>query len=207
MKYQSDTTSPSVAHEYLHRGETVKVQFWQAFGTGIGFGVLALVVALWQRWQDPWMAGLIVGMLGMVGMWLLLQRNWVKMTTIERLTGLDLNRDGVVGKAEPQQVRRVRVQVDRETEAGHIGVSRIFDLPASSEQMTALADGLLTGGMRFSVREWCGQGHPFSMAEFHALRQEMLRRGMIESVSDKDNRVGYKLTNEGRQVLQEFLSV
>jgi hypothetical protein len=155
--FSSDTVAspPITQREYLHRAETVKVQFLQAAGTGLFLGIAALVLGLWARWREPWMLALIVGILATGATWMILQRNWVRMSTWETLTGLDLNRDGVVGEKVVEPARSIRVQVDRVNGQGHVSESSIFDLPATNDQMMALADGLLNGGMRFSQRDWC----------------------------------------------------
>ena len=207
--YSNDTTSvPALQREYLHRGETVKVQFLQAMGTGIFFGIATLVIGIWARWREPWMPALIIWILATGATWMILQRNWVRMSTMEMLTGLDLNRDGVVGEpVRPEPVRSIPFQMNRVTEKGHVVAGERFELPATEEQLVALADGL-NNGMGFTVREWCGAGRPFSVSEFSCLRSEMLKRGLLRQKSDKDPRAGgYELTDEGRALLEHVLSV
>lgn len=83
--------------------------------------------------------------------------------------------------------------------------TRIFDLPASPRQLEQLASGLLLAGDSFSQKKWTGKFKPFSINQFCDLRDEMIKRGMIVQISEKDPRQGYTLTSIGRAVLKKFI--
>lgn len=79
--------------------------------------------------------------------------------------------------------------------------SRHFDLPVSSVKLQPLAQGLLNG-RPFSERTW---SELFSSSEFRALRQALRAKELIEPVSDKDPRQGFRLTPSGRELMTSLL--
>lgn len=204
LENDTPTVAPASSRQYLHTVSAgAGLPFIQAVISGVITFILVLLIGIELRWRSPFATAGIVGLLALAVMWILRQRHWYLLADLERWSGLDLNRDGTIGKPEP--VHSVRVQLNHVTQEGYVYAGDIFDLPATPEQLIALADGLLIGGMRFSVREWCGSGRPFSVTEFNLLRNEMLKRGLIRQVSEKDSRVGIELTEAGRQVMQDFL--
>lgn len=204
--FQSDTVTPvpprQVERDYLH---TVQAGAWlpflQATITGgiIGFCTFGLFFVFDIR--HPEMPGLIAGLLAWAVTWLLLQRHWFALTALERITGRDLDGDGVIGRDEPQEVR---VRVSSIKENGHFQ-ENIYPLPGSYEQLRELASGLIERGEPFACRIWAGRGRPFSDSQFAHLRSEMIRRGLLEQASPKDARQGYVLTAKGEQVFRGIL--
>ena len=95
----------------------------------------------------------------------------------------------------------VLVRLTSETEAYHEIDAR---LPATMAQMQDLAAGLLAG-QSFTERNFTGSGKPFSSANFRSLRDELVKRGMLAAVSDKDPRAGYRLTYAGKAAMRAFL--
>lgn len=79
-----------------------------------------------------------------------------------------------------------------------------FDLPATRAQLETLAVSLIAGDT-ISERRWTGKLRPFSVNQFRALRDALLARRMIEQVSDKDPRQGYRLTAPGRALFKRFI--
>lgn len=79
-----------------------------------------------------------------------------------------------------------------------------FDMPATRAQLETLAVSL-TVGETFSERRWTGKLRPFSVNQFRALRDALLARSMIEQVSNKDPRQGYRLTAPGRALFKRFI--
>ena len=137
--------------------------------------------------------------------WLYLQRRWLTLTSFERMTGIDIDGDGQIGKPvkEPEVVR---IQIDEVTADGHIRQNRFANLPISNDKLTVIARGLL-GGRSFSEREWSGAGKILSSNEFRTLRTEMIKRGLLEVANDKDQRQGYVLTRTGRAVMTKFSQI
>lgn len=100
-------------------------------------------------------------------------------------------------KSAPAQVLSVELTEGTNT--------KIFHLPGQPRQLEELARGLLDQGATFTQRRWTGRGKPFSIDQFNALRDEMLRRGLAYYVSEKDPRQGCDLTRVGKQVLRKYL--
>jgi len=139
---------------------------------------------------------LIVAAVTWVLTWLYLQRRWLNLTSLEKMTGIDLNGDGQIGKKKPAEPLVIRL--DEIGANGHYR-SRTMELDVTQEQLIELARGLLDG-RPFTEREWTGKGKSFSSGQegsFRRLRSKWLRQGMLVVVSDKDNRQGFDFTDEG----------
>lgn len=209
MKYQNVTDMPAVApvqmpegRQFLHtRTAGIEVPFGQSMVTALIFGLTVFVVAWACDIIDPWKHGLIAAMLGLCGWWMYSLMRWSSLTKRETLY---VEARGVDDDDDPATPMVVRVQLDRVEANGHIHQTAIFDLPASPEQLSALAGGLLDGHP-FSEREWTGAGHPFSVNEFRTLRSELIRRKLLALKNDKDPRQGYGLTDDGKAVFEQFL--
>lgn len=135
------------------------------------------------------------------GVWISGLRAWRRMVyTLEDFTGIDITGDGEAG--EPAARQTVRVEV---TEAGgrHL---RLIDLPGSTDQLTALAAGLLNGAT-LAESTWTGTGKTFTRAEFAGLRAELIRRGLAAWNSPGTPARGVGLTVAGRAVMRQFASM
>jgi hypothetical protein len=192
--------------QHLH---TLTAGAWLPFmqasmGGFITFMVIGICGSVW-RMRSPWSWGAVFGSLVWGFAWMALSRHWFSLTSLEQVTGIDLNRDGFIGTppAAPVQDRTVHVRLS-ETSKGNLHETR-FDLPATFEQLHALADGLMRGNT-LSERNWTGAGRPFSINEFRVLRTEMYKRGLIGLSSPKDGRQGYELTRAGMAVMRQVLS-
>lgn len=196
------------ARPYLHTMEAgARLPLLQSVIWGVVAGLLALIAVCSGRpmWPDDllWPAGAAVA--GFALAWMGYQRHWFKLSSLERLTGLDINGDGRIG----QQVRNVPlrvvpVQVNEIDANGHFHVRKQFNLPASEEQLEQLAYGLLRLNRPLTFREWTGKGKPFSDNEFEALRSEMIKRGLVTN-SGAEARRGLVLTETGRATMEKFL--
>lgn len=191
--------------KHLETVETaVLIPLIQSAITGAFAGLLVVVCGLYLGWRD-WFIVSVVSWLGVTfGAWLLLHRRWLVLTA-ERLTGYDINQDGAIGEpGEPARDVSHQVRVDM-VSGGPNGAERrtVARLPVDEITLSLLAVGLLAG-RPFSERHWTGAGRPLSVNQFRELRDEMKARGIIEPVSVKDTRQGYKLTAAGRAVMRHF---
>jgi hypothetical protein len=196
---------------YLH---TLTAGAWlpviQSLITGVIVALVVLVIAYQVRGRSPWTWSLVIGCLSMVGCWFALAGHWYRLTDLESLTGLDLNRDGRIGEIDSSLLshnRRdeVRVYVSEITSNGHVtGNQNILNFPCSSNQLVQLSEGLLAG-VPLAERSWTGSGQPFSITGFRAVRSEMIKRGLVSLASSKDSRQGYVLTLAGRHILAGVL--
>ena len=183
--------------------------------TGIIVFLVFLAMALTWRWRNPWSWAVITGALAWGFTWWQLVTHWFSLTKLEEVTGLDLNRDGVIGEPEEgwtpsaptteDNPRVIQVHLNEVKEGGHWQQVR-FELHATDEQMMMLAEGLLELERPFTVREWCGAGRPFSGEQFARLRAEMLQNELLVLASEKDPRRGYVLTKAGMALLTDFLT-
>jgi hypothetical protein len=150
---------------------------------------------------------LVMGVLTWIFTFLYLMRRWLNLTSLEQITGLDINGDGQIGKvprsgkaAEPLLIR-----LDEFGANGHYR-SRTMALDVSQDQLRALAQGLLNG-LPFTERQWTGPGKPFSSGpegSFRPLRRAWLKEGILQVVSDKDHRQGFDFTDEGWAMLEKL---
>lgn len=164
---------------------------------GVTFVLLALLTygaARWQGWNSPGWIALVTGAAGALLVW---------------ASGVLAWRRDVYGVEEPYhptpspalQVQNVRVELAQETD----GARRLnlIDLPASADQLAALAHGLLTGAS-LSESTWTGGRGLFTRAEFSQLRAELLRRKLAAWNSPGTPARGASLTPSGRAVMRQF---
>jgi hypothetical protein len=210
MKYKADTPgqvvpAPSENREYLHTtGAGVVVPFLQTMVTGI----LVFMGAWLLGWLvfdllDPIKPAIVLMVLATVGVWLWRLSQWANLARMEKLTGLDLNRDGVVGNKNGDVVQLKWSRLNQ-GQNGPSYQSGEMNLPVSREQLITLAEGL-TSGLVFSENTWCGPGKVFSINEFRGLRTVMYKRGLIELANEKDVRQGYQLTEDGWEVMEHIV--
>jgi hypothetical protein len=177
----------------------------QSFFTGFVSGMLTLVIASVLRARSPWnwVAGVFAVAWALA--WFQHEKHWFSLTALEQVTGIDLNRDGVIGA--PQSVpeeRIIHVHMD-EIKGGSYSQTR-FDLPASESQMEELAIGILLQGKSFSHRKWTvGKDAPFSDDEFRKLRREFIQRELVQVAKGSNASQGFILTAAGEKLLKEFL--
>lgn len=176
----------------------------QATATGVITFIVVLIISSSLRWRDPLTWGGCIGAIAWSLSWFSLQRHWFSLTALEQVTGLDLNKDGYIGtppaSVQPDHMIHVRMS---DTSHGNLHILD-FQLPATFEQMSSLANGLNIG-TTLSERNWTGQGRPFSIQEFTELRNEMIKRGLVRLASDKDPRQGYILTGPGQALIKQYL--
>jgi len=188
---------------FLHTVQAgVWLPFWQSTITGALAGILLWILAIQFRWRDALIHGLVFWVIVQGITWLYLQRHWI-LIAFERVAKIDVNGDGRVGAAPKQEIPEVRVRIEHIKQDGHYQQD-IMTLPATLEQMRALAEGI-TSGLPFTERNFTGSGRPFSIDQFRALRSEMIRRGLLTLEGSKDARQGFKMTDEGKAVLDGFL--
>lgn len=193
---------------YLHTREAAAfVPFLQSLLTGFLLALLAFLGMLKLRMYllDALFWAVVVWVVVLTGVWLLLQRHWFTLTNLEKLTGVDMNRDGVVG-AEParQSEHTVKVNIQETVGNGHIRITTArFAVP--EWKMVELAQGLLAE-KPFSEKPWTGDKGIFSINEFRAVRDEMLLRHLIKQSSTKSKKQGFELTPSGWAVMRDFAS-
>lgn len=84
----------------------------------------------------------------------------------------------------------------------------LFNIPATPDQLTQLAQGLISEGAPFSRPEWTTRRGVFSDSGFRTLKEYMLREKLIEPVNIENLNEGYRLTDGpegGRVIIESFL--
>lgn len=190
---------------FLHTAQAGAIlPFLQSTMTGFLSGMVAFLMLLKLRVMtlDALFYGVMVWLVVQTVCWLVLQSHWFNLTKLEKLTGLDLNRDGAIGE-EPARETTHTVRVDvEEVRQGHVRIITAR-FPVDEWMMEDLAQGLL-GGVPFAERQWTGKGKLFSIREFRLVRDEMLKRGLIRLVSEKSPLQGYELTKTGWAVIRQL---
>jgi len=189
----------------LHNREAgAALPFFQALITGGLIGLISLVIVVWQRVQDGIIYALLAGLIVTALTWLILQRHWFSLTTLESYTGIDLNGDGNIEQPtqEKNQVHTIRVDLRTVTQDGHYQVNRA-DLPITQAQMITLAQGLIAG-KPLTEREWAGAGKPFSCDQVRELKKLFRAHGILELVNPQAPQQGDRLTKAGRATMQYF---
>lgn len=211
--YQDTTTQPKTVEpqrysdrQFLHTiNAGVTLPLAQAFTTSVMTMILtAVIVYALDGWEylKP-MA--IVGALTFVATWIALAGRWITLTNLERITRMDLNKDGVVGpqKVEP---RSLRVQIDRIEENGHVAQSQLFDFTdfADIHQLRRFAEGYADPTMGLTENEWSGPGNPFAIDAYRAFREECVKRGLVLKVVKGKKTIGYFKTPAGKAVFKRI---
>jgi len=196
------------AQEYLHSANAgAGVPLLQATITGLVIAIPVLVILLKNRVTDAWYWAAGVWALIQAITWIINQMHWFSLTNIEKLTGIDLNKDGVIGdgKGMPgESVRTIKINLHEISEGGYVSVTTAR-FPVDEESMAILAAGLLNG-IPFAERYWIGAGKIFSQAQFRDIRSEMLKRGILELANPKSPQQGYQLTRAGRACMRDLAS-
>jgi hypothetical protein len=198
-KYKQEVYSPPQPdRHYLHTTQAAAVTpLLQSLITGIVVFVLVIVLALHWRWRDPWTWATISGVTAWAGMWMQLTRHWFSLTRLEEWTQTEINQDGMIG-AQPAPEILVRIS---ENNGQH---ETRGTLPMSLDQAQTLARGLLDG-QPITERRWAGPEKPFSSAGWRTLRDELVRRGMLIAISDRDPRTGFRLTRAGKAAMEALV--
>lgn len=158
---------------------------------------------------DPLKPSAILAVIAWIGTWLTRQNLWVHLATFERITGIDVNNDGVIGDpTSPQTPRRdpIVVRVD-EVSNGHYR-SNTHEFPdwLTDDQLTQFANGVINLHRPVSRREWTVRSRLFSDNEYRDLQSFMVKHGMLEQSSDRSANGGFTLTPAGLAVMKQYAS-
>lgn len=94
----------------------------------------------------------------------------------------------------------VRIELKQERQ------TQFIDLPVSELQLIRLANSVLDGAP-LSESALCGAGALFSKREWHALRDELLRRNMLQWQNERSPSCGLALTRAGAATMRYFASM
>jgi len=190
---------------------SIFIPFSQALLTGVMAGILAFAFAMTLGKPKPFLWLLWGFLLSTALLWLILLKRWMKLTdwlpTVERITNLDLNRDGHVGNKaliidpvpEPKQLT---ITVRDVHDQGHLSVMR-YDLPVDETQLRKFASGI-EQGVSLAEANWIGPSNPFTRDEYRAFRGELIRRRWVELSNQKSTNQGFQMTRAGQAVMREI---
>ena len=165
----------------------------QSVVTGVLVGGLFAAIAQYAGWQQPALVGLALGALAGAGWWLSSITAWRRSTYPQPA-------NEQMQPLRPEPPPSIRVEVAREN-----GLD-LIDLPVREDQIITLAQGVLSGGS-LSEASWTGTGAPFTRAEFAALRNELIRRGLATWNNPHTPARGFALTAPGRAVMRRFAAM
>lgn len=154
---------------------------------------------------DPVKPALVLAVVAWIGTWLTRQRLWINLASFERMTGIDINNDGIIGEAEPTPKRDpIVIRIDEVSSKGSYQSStHVFPEWLSDEQLTSLANGLINLHRPFSRRQWTEINRVFSDDDYRDLQSWMIKHGMIELSGSKPNS-GYKLSRTGLAAMKQY---
>ncbi len=175
----------------------------QSLLTGLVVSIVSFAIALTSGKENPWLWLLWGFLLPVVGVWVFSIRRWFKLTDwlpyVEKVTNIDINRDGQIGSPEP---KRMTVTV-RDVRDGMFLRMNHYELPASEEQVHAFALGV-GQGLSLAEANWIGPSNPFARDEYRAFRGELIRRRWVELASHKSTNQGFQMTRAGQAVMREI---
>lgn len=197
--YSFQPQPPVIHHTTNPIVEGVVVPGLQAAITGTLTGVAAGAISAWLQLPAWGVAGTATAVASLAA-WLSYRGRWAWV--LERLLGVDLDRDGFIGKPdpEPEPAHSLRIDLTQIEDGGR--TREFIDLP-SPEKLPLLASGLLNG-RQFSLTTWTGKGQLFSRAEFETLRAELLRRGLAMWNNPDAPAQGITLTGPGRAIFRRL---
>ena len=175
-------------------GGDVLVPLTQGLITGVAAGAVGGLLS--GSWTGAVVAGVCV--FGVTWVTLLLDHRRA-LWTVERVTGRDLDHDGVVGEPEQRghncdhSPPTVRVELAEDHDGGHR--LRWFELPIDDHKLSKVAHAVLQEGAAFSRRGLAGV---LSQHEYERLSSAMLDGGLLVDVGG-NKRV---LSGSGRALLR-----
>lgn len=208
QRYQYTTTQPGAMTEAPELGDPqaneparahlftpaagVLLPVLQALITGALFALAGWGYAWLLKAGEAWRWGLGVGLGAAVLAWLAMLGRWLDLTApLERLTRIDLNRDGYIGRPDT-----IRVEVTSEDRRQ----TTVAEIPYASK-LPDFARGLLAGAP-ISERHWSGAGALFSQSEFRQVRDIFIARGWLRWSNPEAPQQGLELTPGGRAALR-----
>lgn len=184
---------------YLHTPQVGAIlPLIQAVITGLVITMPIAVMLFKFNATDLFLWSLFIFCSVTAGMWTYLWLHWLGLT-LERVTGIDINGDGVIGD---EIVVPVRVDIEQTDGNSHTTTRASFP---SERKLVAVADAIVNCGASFSVREIVEKRKLLSRSEFEDMRAEMVSRGIIAMKNAEFPQLGYDVTRAGRAVFRDLL--
>jgi len=193
---------------HLH---TVEAGAWlpalQSLIGGTFVGICAIILSVYLGWQKPVLIGLFVCFIVVTAIFLILLARWLNLTApIERITGWDINQDGWIGEAvEPEQIE---ITVRKEDGGIYRGAT-MLSIGMTAARFRELCQGayrnIQANNNSFSEAQWVGRDKLFSNRnEFVQLRDQFIRRGVLEWANPDRRESGTRFTQWGIGLIKGF---
>jgi len=202
-----DNAKTLSAQEYLHKASvSAGTPLLQSFITGFVVAVPFTVGFLKFRVEDAWFWGFGIWGVVQAVVWILIQLHWFNLTTLENVTGLDLNKDGVIGDGKNESVRKVRIDMEAYDKAGvHRSTTRAhFD---NESLIYKIAEAVMLQEKPISVKQIVEVDKLMSRDDFDDVREEMEKRGIVVMKNPMYPKLGYKPTYAGKAVFRDMLGI
>jgi hypothetical protein len=209
----SDIPAPVKDQNYLHESEAaVNVPAKQAGMVAVGMFIALFVLAV-VFGVDPvgaFKGAAAVSVLSGVGFLLWRLWHWYNLTQmIEPIIGQDLDGDGYLGTPPEQPEKDVRVIHEYRDKSGRHTETKYVRYP-NEKRMYTLADAIVNKEIPFSVKAMCEKKNKFNLkiltvGEYDAILDKGLKDGSIALRDPEDSGAGCYWTDEGVEMLREFL--
>lgn len=195
--YESETSVSDQA--YLHTTQSgALVPLIQSVITGALITAPIVIILVKLNATDIFTWSLLVFFSITAGMWTYSWMHWLGLT-LERMTGIDLNGDGVICD---EVIVPVRVDIEQTDDNIHTTTRARFP---NERKLVAVADAIVNSGASFSVREIVEKRKLLSRSEFEDMREEMVNRGIIALKNPVFPHIGYDVTRAGKAVFRDLL--
>lgn len=186
----------SVRKHYQRAETAVVIPALQSFLLGMGVTGVVISLMVWLKKNHSLEVGAVVFFIVFTAyLWFRLN-DWRNLIWhIETALNVDITGDNVIG---PPSEMRLNVVHDGGKQ------QQFLDLKGSEDSILELLDAILSG-KPLTRREWVDNKKLFSRSDYDNNRDELLRAGVIEWVSDKDSNQGVKGTEEGKKAIQDAL--
>lgn len=166
--------------------------------SGVAAGALASMLELAYALELAW----CVASLAALFCWLVLISDWLRLRRLE-LIGFQEPALEYAPEPEPEpEIISAPVRIELKSERS----LQLIDLPISQDKIVTFASSVVAGAP-ISESSWTGAGALFSKREFHQLRNELIKRGMLEWRNNGAPACGLSLTRAGAATMRYFASV
>jgi hypothetical protein len=195
---EMETTMPARPAGFV---ADVLVPLSQSLCTGLLVGTLSTAVLMaFGVKVNPAQLWAGLALFVMTCTWLLLLIDTRRLLwAIERLTGMDIDRDGEVG---PEQTLRVQVETDR---GQKIASARVLEV--SDDQLLAFAVGIARG-RGLTEAAWGGDktAFPKGINQFRKFRSKLMELQFVEQVDLNNVNKGFQWTAEGAALIGRLVA-
>lgn len=207
MNEQTQNNNPAFLHQFTAGAILPLVQ--SLITAVIMFVVIFILAWIVFDALDPLKPAAIISVVTLLVTWLSRQKMWISLASLELMTGIDINQDGVIGEpiaqdGQDEKVSTVWIDLRKVGLKGSYSNSK-FPLPkgVTEEHLAQIAHDMFILGKTFAETELSGTGR-ISLPKFRQLRGVMERQSLCEKTGTASN-APYELTDEGEAWLKQYL--